>query len=160
MGLLCLQVHDLRLVSGWAETTSLHPVWLECFLKEIIILLKHHGNYRNLKLRPKKKHRKYQRETDPAAACGRCRCPGGWTPSPPHHLWSRSPTTCFLIHGLPAAWHLCERQRGWRNIVSVKSKAWERFDSTVKAAQWRMKPEMFDFPGTQIFHIASSLCVP
>jgi len=42
--------------------------------------------------------------TDPAAACGRCRCPGGCGPAPPAHPRSTSPTTCFLTSGLPAAW--------------------------------------------------------
>lgn len=32
-------------------------------------------------------------ETDPAAACEHCQYPGGWSPAPTKHLWSRSLTT-------------------------------------------------------------------
>lgn len=34
-----------------------------------------------------------RKRTNPAGASGHCQCPGGWSPCPHHHLWSRSPTT-------------------------------------------------------------------
>lgn len=48
--------------------------------------------------------------TDPVGECGRCQCPGGWTPSPPDHLWSGGLKTCLIIHRLQAAWHHCEEK--------------------------------------------------
>lgn len=49
-------------------------------------------------------------ETDPAAACGRCQYPEGWTLCP-LHLGGRSQTTCLLIRYLPLAWSRCERPK-------------------------------------------------
>lgn len=66
---------------------------------------------------PSRWWREGRMETDPAAACGRCQCPEGWTLCPPLHLGGRSQTTCLLIRYLPLAWSRYERPK--RNMFII-----------------------------------------
>lgn len=67
-------------------------------------------------------------ETDPAAVCERCRCPGGWSPSPTERLWSRSLTTYFhpQTPGSMALLWKTQRER-----VSVSAFQWSVWEITV-----------------------------